>query len=183
MKKQNKNKKRKLQIAVIGSAARSEYGARGGASFAMEKVAEEVGFLLASRDATVVTGGKGGIMEAAARGAKKAGGMTVGIVKGNRRSVSNIYTDIEVLTGMEADGMDELFLVLMSDALIVLGGGAGTLQEIVIAYRNKKPIVVLEGMNGWGEKLAGKFVDERQSVRIVSAKTPQDAVKKACALA
>ena len=83
---------------------------------------------------------------------------------------------------MKADGLDELFLVLMSDALIVLGGGAGTLQEISIAYRNKKPIVVLDGMGGWGEKLSGKFVDERKLVKLVMANNPKDAVTRVCAL-
>lgn len=183
-KKQTKKTKinKKLQIGVIGSAARNEYKGQGGASSLMQKSAEEIGFLLASYGAVVVTGGKGGIMEAAARGAKKAQGVTVGIVKGKKRKVSNDFTDIEVLTGMEADGLDELFLVMMSDALIVLGGGAGTLQEIAIAYRNRKPIVVLDGMNGWGEKLADKFVDERQTVKLLRAKSPKDAVSKALAL-
>lgn len=175
--------KRKLQIGVIGSAARSEYGRNGGASVVIKKVAEEIGFLLASRGAVVVTGGKGGIMQATAKGAKRGGGVTVGVVKGNRRGVANSSIDVEMLTGMLADGLDELFLVLMSDALIVLGGGAGTLQEITIAYRNKKPIVVLDGMNGWGEKLAGSFLDERRLVKIVRASNPQDAVNKALSLA
>ncbi|MES2087997.1 MAG: TIGR00725 family protein [Patescibacteria group bacterium] len=176
------DQKRKLQIGVIGSASQTEYPGKGGASQAMEKAAEDIGFLLAQRGAVVVTGGKGGIMEAAARGAKRGGGVTVGIIKGNRRRTSNKFTDVEVLTGMEADGMDELFLVLMSDALIVLGGGAGTLQEIAIAYRNKKPVVVLGGMGGWGEKLVGKFVDERQLVKLIRAKTPKDAVTKVLSL-
>ncbi|MEK7574919.1 MAG: TIGR00725 family protein [Patescibacteria group bacterium] len=174
--------KRKLQIAVIGSAAQSEYRTEGGASLAMQKAAEEVGFLLADQGAIVVTGGKGGIMEAAARGAKRGGGITVGVVKGGRRGVANNFTDVEMLTGMKADGLDELFLVLMSDALIVLGGGAGTLQEIAIAYRNKKPMVVLDGMGGWGEKLSGKFVDERKLVKLVMANNPKDAVTRVCAL-
>lgn len=181
-KKEKAKNKRKLQIAVIGSAAQSEYGSKGGASPRMEKAAEKIGFLLAKRGVIVVTGGKGGIMEAAARGAKRAGGTTVGIVKGNQRNVANSFTDVEVITGMKADGLDELFLVLMSDALIVLGGGAGTLQEIAIAYRNKKPIIVLDGMNGWGDKLAGKFVDERQLIKLIQVDTPEEAVKEACSL-
>ncbi|MDO8482476.1 MAG: TIGR00725 family protein, partial [bacterium] len=176
-------KRRKLQIAVVGSAARSEYRGRGGASSFMLKAAEKVGFLLAREGAVVVTGGKGGIMEAAARGAKKGGGVTVGVVKGKLRTISNRFTDIEVLTGMEADGLDELILVLMSDAVIVLGGGAGTLQEIALAYRNKKPIVVLDGMSGWGARLAGQFVDERQLVKLIKARTPEEAVRRAYGLA
>lgn len=182
VKQDNKRTNRKLQIAVIGSAAQGEYGSKGGASPRMEKAAEKIGFLLAKRGVIVVTGGKGGIMEAAARGAKRAGGTTVGIVKGNQRNVANSFTDVEVITGMKADGLDELFLVLMSDSLVVLGGGAGTLQEIAIAYRNKKPIIVLDRMNGWGDKLAGKFVDERRSVKLVRVKTPEAAVTKAVKL-
>ncbi|MHB8904052.1 MAG: SLOG cluster 4 domain-containing protein, partial [Patescibacteria group bacterium] len=71
---------------------------------------------------------------------------------------------------------DELTLVLMCDALIVIGGGAGTLQEIAIAYRNNKPIIALDYLGGWGEKLAGKYLDERKRIFIKSAKTPAEAV-------
>jgi len=147
----------------------------------MNRLAYEVGGLLASAGAVVITGGKDGVMEAAARGAREQGGVTVGVVKGSRRSVSNRYTDIEVLTGMAADGLDELLLVLMSDAVIAIGGGAGTLQEIALAYRNSKPIIALASSGGWAQRLEGQYVDDRKRARVLPASQPDDAVRKALA--
>ena len=169
---------KKIQIGVIGSAGKSDYKTKGWATNQMESWAQEIGKELANAGAIVVTGGKDGIMEAAAKGAMEAGGITVGVVKGSKRNTSNRYTDVEVVTGMEADGLDELLLMLMSDALIVIGGGAGTLQEIALAYRNNKPIVVLANSGGWSEKLVGTYLDERRRTRIQGAKTSKEAVKK-----
>lgn len=174
---------RKLQIGVIGSADPKEYKGRGGASKKVNRLAEEIGLLLGKARAVVITGGKGGIMESTAKGVKQAGGITLGVIKGEKRLTSNRFTDIEIVTGMAFDGLDELLLVLACDALIVLGGGAGTLQEIAIAYRNRKPLVVLENTKGWSQKLCGKYLDERKVVRIQSAKTPPKAVSLALKLA
>ena len=172
--------KRKFQVGVIGSAGTEEYPRGGGASVKTMALAREIGSLLAKRDAIVVTGGKSGIMEAAARGAKEFGGTTVGIVSGSKRFTANDFTDIEVPTGMSAVGYDELLLVLMCDALIVLGGGVGTLEEIAIAYRNRKPVVVLDSVEGWGkELLSKKYLDSRQTVKIQMAETPKEAVDMA----
>jgi len=66
------------------------------------------------------------VMEAAARGAKRSGGVTVGVIKGEDRYKSNDFTDVEVVSGMSADGFDEFLIVAMCDGLIALGGGAGT---------------------------------------------------------
>lgn len=175
-------KKRKLQIGIIGSAGREEYK-NGGASASLCKKAEKIGFLLARAGATIVTGGKGGIMETVARGAKKGGGIAIGIVKGEKRFVSNKFVDIEFVTGMQADGLDELLLVLSCDALIALGGGAGTLQEIVIAYRIQKPVVVLRQTGGWSEKLAGRYLDGRKKIKFLSVRTPSEAVTQSLQLA
>src|SRR4030042_3053980 len=173
------NKKgKKIQIGIVGSAGDDDYGGALGASKSMMDDAEEIGYLLAKNGAMIVTGGKSGIMEAGARGAKKAGGYTVGVVKGSRRFTSNKYTDIEVISGMEADGFDEFLLVNMCDALIVIGGGAGTLEEIAIAYRNKKPIVALTPHHGWAKELAGKYLDDRNTVEIKTAKSAKEAVEK-----
>lgn len=174
---------KKLQIAVIGSAGAEEYLSGGGASTVVADIAEEVGELLAKSGATVVTGGKGGIMEAAARGAKKFQGQTVGVISGKVRQTSNRYTDIEVLSGMVAVGFDELILVMMSDALIVVGGGAGTLQEMAIAYRNAKPIVAIGKSGGWAEKAANSYLDERETTKIEEVATPKEAVNLAIKLA
>lgn len=171
-------KQKKLQIGVIGSAGPKEYKSWNYPEDLMIK-AEKVGNLLAKKGAIVVTGGKSGIMEAAARGAKKAEGETVGVIMGSKRFKSNKFTDIEVLTGMKATGLDELILVLMCDALIVLGGGAGTLQEIAIAYRNNKPVVALNNTGGWSKKLCGQYLDDRKRAKIITAQTPEQAVTKA----
>lgn len=179
MKKQLK----KLQIGVIGYAGIEEYPEAKAPQKNIYKAAERVGFLLARKGATVVTGGKGGVMEFAARGARKANGITVGVIKGSQRFRSNNFTEVEILTGMAADGFDEFVLVTMCDALITIGGGAGTLEEIVIAYRNKKPIIALEKTGGWADKTIEKYLDQRETIKIESAKTPEEAVEKAIKLA
>jgi uncharacterized protein (TIGR00725 family) len=171
--------KKKLQIAVIGSAGKDDYKNEGGSTSMMECIAENVGFLLASNNAIVVTGGKSGIMNAAARGAKKAGGVTVGVVKGKRRFTSNEYTDVEVISGMEADGFDEVLLTFMCDASIVVGGGAGTLEEIALMYRNNKPMILISNTGGWADKLSRfTFIDERKIKKLIFAESAEAAVKK-----
>ena len=174
---------KKLQIGVIGYAGTEEYPKRRAPKKEIYDAAEQVGFLLAKKGMTVVTGGQGGVMESAAKGAKKANGITVGVIKGKQRFRSNNFTDIEILTGMAADGFDEFMLVMMCDALIVIGGGAGTLEEITIAYRNKKPIIALEKTGGWADKTVAEYLDERKIVKVQSLKTPQEAVKTAIKLA
>lgn len=169
---------KKYQIGIIGSAGNDDYDGAQGATVNMIIEAEKIGSLLAKNNAIVVTGGKSGIMEAGAKGAKNAGGQTVGVVKGIKRFTSNNFTDIEVISGMEANGFDELLLVNMCDALIVIGGGAGTLEEITIAYRNKKPIVALTTQSGWAKELAGKFLDNRNTVKIEMANSAEEAVEK-----
>lgn len=175
---------KKKQVAVIGSAGADDYkNTVGGSTQKMELLAEEVGFLLAQKGAVVVTGGKSGIMEAAARGAKKANGNTVGVVKGKERNTSNEYTDIEVISGMLADGFDEVLLTNMSDGCIVIGGGAGTLEEIALMYRNDKPIVVLRGSGGWADKVATlDYLDERNTRKIIVANSPSEAVAQLFAI-
>jgi len=175
--------KKTLQISVIGSAGAEEYPKNQGTKIENLILAEEVGKLLAENGCTVINGGKGGIMEAASRGAKKANGKTVGIISGTKRLQSNNFTDIEILTGSNAAGLDEFLLVLMSDALIVIGGGAGTLEEITIAYRNKKPIIAISNTAGWADKLAGSFLDERETIRVEKVKSPKQAVSRAISLA
>lgn len=166
---------KKLQIGIIGSAGNEEYPNKNRQRENLYKLAEELGRLLAQKGAIVVTGGKGGVMESAAKGAKKARGITVGVTKGKNRFTSNKYTDVEAVSGMEGYG-DATMLVLSCDGLIALGGGVGTLQELSIAYRNNKPVVILNTGYGWSSKLANSYLDERKKEKFVSAKTPIEAV-------
>jgi uncharacterized protein (TIGR00725 family) len=119
-----------VQVAVIGSGAGNE--AR----------AEEVGRLLAERGCTVVTGGLGEVMAAAARGAKEAGGTTIGILPGERREDANEWIDHVVVTGI--GHARNLAVVASGDAVIAVGGSWGTLAEIGFASRVGRAVVILE---------------------------------------
>jgi uncharacterized protein (TIGR00725 family) len=119
-----------VQVAVIGSGV--EHEAR----------AEEVGRLLAERGCTVVTGGLGEVMAAAARGAKAAGGTTIGIVPGEARGSANEWIDHEIVTGI--GHARNLAVVATGDAVIAVGGSWGTLAEIGFASRLGRPVVILE---------------------------------------
>ena len=122
-----------IQVAVIGSGR--EHEAR----------AEEVGRLLAERGCTVVTGGRGEVMAAAARGAKKAGGTTIGILPGESRAEANEWIDHVVVTGI--GHARNLAVAASGDAVIALGGNWGTLTEIGFARRLGRRVVVLD--SGW----------------------------------
>ena len=129
--------------------------------------AEEVGRLLAERGCTVVTGGLGEVMAAAARGAKRAGGTTIGILPGERRTDASEWIDHVVVTGI-GHGRN-LAVAASGDAVIAVGGSWGTLAEIAFARRLGRPVVVLEP--GW--ELAGDGIER--------AATPEEAVDLALA--
>jgi uncharacterized protein (TIGR00725 family) len=142
-----------VQVSVIGSG--SEHESR----------AEEVGRLLAERGCTVVTGGLGEVMAAAARGAKGAGGTTIGILPGESRREASPWIDHAVATGI---GHARNFAVAASgDAVIAVGGSWGTLAEIAFARRLGRPVVVLEP--GW--QVEGDGIER--------AETPEAAVELA----
>ena len=119
-----------VQVAVIGSGAEHE------------ERAEEVGRLLAERGCTVVTGGLGEVMEAAARGAKVAGGTTIGILPGESRADANRWIDHVVVTGV--GHARNLAVAASGDAVIAVGGSWGTLAEIGFASRLGRAVVILE---------------------------------------
>lgn len=165
-----------MQIAVIGSAGWEEYPGKKPRK-AIFKVAYEVGKLIALEKAVLICGGKGGIMEEACRGAKENNGITAGIISGNQRNQSNKYVDVEVVSGIINCG-EEALIISMADGIIAIGGGSGTLQEIATAYRNKKPIVVIKETDGWSNKVANSYLDERKLIKIRTANTPKEAVQK-----
>ncbi len=113
-----------------------------GSGTANEERAEEVGRLLARRGCTVVCGGRGEVMAAAARGAKSAGGTTIGILPGTSRAEANEWIDHVVLTGL---GHARNAIVAASgDAVIAVGGSYCTLTEIGCAKIFGHPVVILE---------------------------------------
>ena len=122
-----------VHVSVIGSG--SEH----------EERAEQVGRLLAERGATLVCGGLGEVMAAAARGAKGAGGTTIGILPGESREAANEWIDHVVVTGI--GHARNLAVVASGDAVIAVGGRWGTLAEIGFARALGRYVVILEP--GW----------------------------------
>lgn len=122
-------------MAVIGP---------GDASAAVAADAEAVGAALAAGGAVVVCGGLGGAMEAACRGAKGAGGTTVGILPGADRRAANRWVDVALATGL-GEARNAL-VVRSADAVVAVGGGYGTLSEIALAVKAGRPVI---GLGTW----------------------------------
>lgn len=99
---------------------------------------------LGSRGVVVVTGGLGGVMEAACRGARQVGGTTIGILPGTDRAAANPYVDVAIPTGL-GEARNAL-VVRAADALIAIGGAYGTLSEIAFALKAGKRVV---GLGTW----------------------------------
>jgi uncharacterized protein (TIGR00725 family) len=140
-----------MQIAVIGHAQATpdEY-----------KAAYAAGRAIAGNGAVLVCGGLGGVMEAACRGAKEAGGTAVGILPGT--DGGNAYLDITISTGL--GHARNVLVVLSADAVIAVGGSHGTLSEIAVALKTGRPVY---GINTWD--IEG----------VISCTSPEDAVKQA----
>jgi uncharacterized protein (TIGR00725 family) len=132
-----------------------------------ERLAEEVGRLLAERGCTVVTGGGDEVMAAASRGAKNAGGTTIAILPGEGRDDANEWIDHVVITGI-GHGRN-LAVAASGQAVIAVGGSWGTLAEIGLARRLGRPVVILEP--GW--KVEGDGIER--------AGSPAEAVELALA--
>ncbi len=159
---------KKHQILVIGHDI-------AGCTPKHEKLAYEVGTEIAKSGSVLVSGGLEGVMKTACKGAKDAGGLTVGIIPQNDASFANEYCDIVIPTGM---GHTRDFLTALSaDGVIVIGGGSGTLSEICAAYMHKKPIAALKNSGTMAEKFSDQYLDHRKNVKIVGVNSAKDAVK------
>jgi uncharacterized protein (TIGR00725 family) len=149
-------------VAVVGA----------GEGSSADAVALDVGAQLALGGAVIVTGGLGGVMEAACRGAKEAGGTTVGILPGSNRRAANPYVDVAIATGMGE--LRNGLVVRCADAVVAVGGGFGTLSEIGFALKAGKRVV---GLGTWS-------VDRRDggdatAAGIVVAANPHEAARLA----
>jgi uncharacterized protein (TIGR00725 family) len=142
-----------IQVSVVGSGAEHE------------QRAETVGRLLAEGGATVVTGGLGEVMAAAARGAKSAGGTTIGILPGETPAGANPWLDHVVVTGI--GHARNLAVVASGDAVIAVGGRYGTLAEIGFALTLGRPVVVLEP--GWEVEGAQRAATPEEAVELALA--------------
>ena len=136
-----------------------------------------IGRLLAERGCTLVCGGLGGAMAAACRGAKEAGGVTIGVVPGYDDRAANPWVDYVICTGL---GQARNTLVAATgQALIAVGGGWGTLSEIALVLRLGRPVLLV---GGWAEVFASEASRARFAAlegTIIVADTPEAAVEAA----
>ena len=160
---------KRRQIAVLGGSAII-------CTPKAYKLAYEVGKEIAKRGMITLTGGGGGVMEAALKGAKEAGGLTLAIIPWGDTSKVNKYADVVVATGMmwSRDSIN----LNSCDGAILVGGGAGTANEASYGYILDKPLVALKSSGGMAEQLAGHYFDKRHTEKVISVRSPQEAVEK-----
>jgi len=134
--------------------------------------AEAIGELLAENGITLVTGGGGGVMAAAARGAARRGGLAVGILPGTDAAAANPWCGVVIPTGL--GHARNALTALAGDAVIVLGGAAGTLSEIAFAWMHGRPILTLAGHGGWADRIGEMPIDDREGSWIVPCASIQE---------
>ena len=159
-------------VAVCGSSSLADDE--------LEALAEAVGAEVARAGMNLVTGGLGGVMTAASRGALRARekgkgtGIIIGILPGLEKSAANPYCDVVIPTGLGIGR--NLMVVATADAVILVHGGSGTLSEAAFAWQLGKPLVALTGSGGWAGKLGGQRLDGRRGEAILNARTAAEAV-------
>lgn len=142
-----------MLIGVIGASS---------CNAQIAELAEAVGREIGRRGAVLVCGGLGGVMEFASKGAKEAGGLTIGILPGTSREEANCYIDIPIVTGL--GHARNVVIAHSSDGIIAISGEHGTLSEIAIGLKLKKTVI---GLNTWD--IEG----------VIRVKTAAEAVEKA----
>ena len=147
-----------IAVAGAGEAAPWELAA-----------AEEAGAAVAEAGCGLVCGGLGGVMEAACRGARSRGGLTVGLLPGVDRDAANGWVVVALPTGL-GEARNAL-VVRAADAVVAIGGGWGTLSEIALALKAGVPVV---GVGTWEPALSGAVVEG-----VVAVDGPREAVEEA----
>jgi len=153
--------RRRPRIGVMGPSACSQR---------IWNLAREVGVCLARSEAILVCGGTGGVMEAAASGAKEAGGITIGILPGSSEVDANPFIDIPIVTDL--GNARNVINVLTSHAVIAIAGAYGTLSEIALALKCGRPVV---GLETWGLIPP----PDQAPAEVITAATPEAAVAEA----
>lgn len=152
-------------IAVVGDASFAPGSQK-------DRMAEEMGRILIDHSYRLLTGGMGGVMEAASRGARSSqkyrSGDTIAVLPGHDPSEANAFIDVAIPSGLDHA---RNLVVAHADAVIAIGGGAGTLSEICFAWIYKRLVVALR-VDGW----SGKIADQRIDHRIRYPEIPDDCV-------
>jgi len=157
-------------VAVIGSA--------GSLPPELEDLCRGLGAALMEAGFRLVTGGRGGVMEAVSRGARESQawveGRIVAILPSYRRSEANAFCDVVIPTGLQL--ARNVLVVASADVVIAVDGGAGTLSEVALAWQLERPVIALGG-TGWAGKLAGESLDHRSDRRVRPATSVEEAVR------
>lgn len=152
------------QVCVIGNSE---------ATPEQYKIALEVGRIIAQSGHIAITGGRTGVMEGVARGARIEGGISVGILPSADNSDSNEFNTINIPTGM---GYTRNALnIYAADVVLIVGGSTGTLNEMTFAWMYDKPMYAIEGSGGYGEQWIGRAFDDRKEGEVMSV--PLDSLK------
>jgi len=158
-------------IAIIGNANIEN-------DIKKQKISFELGKLIIDNGFVLATGGLGGVMEYASKGAKSSekytGNSIIGVLPDYNSDNANKYIDIAIPTGFGL--ARNLMLISMANAVIAVGGGSGTLNEISASWQMNKLIIGLQ-VNGWSEKLCGNALDERRDDIIYCAKNAREAIE------
>ncbi|KPK63786.1 hypothetical protein AMJ83_04835 [candidate division WOR_3 bacterium SM23_42] len=143
--------KRRKIIAVIGGAEASDK---------YLTIAEEVGSLIAKGNAILVTGGMGGVMTSASKGAKEANGLVIGILPTLERESANPYVDIPIVTGLSQ--ARNLIIARTCDCAIAINGKYGTLSEIAYCLMYDVPVI---GIDTW--KIDAPIIEAKNAAEAV----------------
>jgi len=138
------------RIAIIGAGIVDEE---------LAGLAYQVGYLLGKEGAIILTGGLGGVMEAASQGAREAGALTVGVLPGPKAEEANPYVLIPIVTDM--GHARNVILVRTAELLVSIGGGFGTLSEIALALKMWKPVI---GLRTWPNLKGITYVESPEEV-------------------
>lgn len=138
------------RIAIIGAGIADEE---------LQELAYKVGFTLGKEGAIILTGGLGGVMEAASKGAKEAGAITVGILPGPKAEEANPFVLIPIPTDM--GHARNVILIRSAEIVVSIGGGYGTLSEIALALKMWKPVI---GLKTWKDIPGVYYVNSPEEV-------------------
>lgn len=143
----------KITISVIGGHDVSQK---------VDRLAQDIGQLIAKLGAVLICGGLSGVMKAAAKGCRKAGGLTIGLLPGRDKNDANPYIDIALPTtiGFARNAM----VAASADIIIALPGSYGTQSEICYGLVYKKPVI---DFGNWGIKGMISVADIREAERVI----------------
>ncbi|MCR4318019.1 MAG: TIGR00725 family protein [Planctomycetes bacterium] len=168
--------RKEYTVAVVGNGSLSQDDPR-------IDVARAVGKSIVDEGYTLVTGGLGGLMEAACEGGRSSDGWThgriVGILPGHDPKSANPFVDVVIATGLD---IARNAVVAHADAVVAIGGGAGTLSEMAIAWQFNRLLIAMR-VDGWSGALADQKIDDRERFpdfeydRVFGADTAEDVAK------